>query len=168
MPRKKHVPRVTGSRRTPVDVLLTEDVPRVGTRGDIVRVKPGYARNYLVPQGMATIATEHNRRMVELHQQKLAELEAERRKFLKKLAQDVGRYSVTIEANANKEGHLYGSIVAADISKSLQSAGYDVTPEQVCIEGPLKELGMYTVAIQLDAEIQTEVKVWVVPTATAQ
>jgi len=132
-----------------------------------VHVKPGYARNYLLPQGLATIATEHNKRMVALHQQRLTELDKERRRRLKKLGSELSKYSVTIDANANKDGHLYGSIMAADISKALQAAGYDVAPDQVRLEGPLKELGMYTVAIQLHSDIKTEVKVWVVPTATA-
>jgi len=166
MSRKRQLATVSGSTRSSVDLLLADDVPLLGKRGDMVRVKPGYARNYLLPQGLATIATAHNKRLVERHERRLAELEVDRRKRLKKLAEDLSKYSVTIEANANKDGHLYGSIVATDISKTLKSAGYAVAPEQVSIEGPLKELGMYTIGIVLHAEVQTEVKVWVVPAAT--
>ncbi len=167
MPRKTSQFAVAGSRNTSVDVLLAEDVPNLGQQGDIVRVKPGYARNYLLPQGMAAIATDHNKRMVEQHKIKVEALQAERLKQLKELASNVQKYSVTIEENANKEGHLYGSVVATDISKSLKSAGYDISPEQIKLEGPLKELGMYTVAIELHAKVTTEVKVWVVPAASA-
>ena len=77
-------------------------------------------------------------------------------------------FNVTIEAQANEEGHLYGSIGANDISKQLKTAGFSVEPEQIRLEGPLKELAMYTVKIQLHADIESEVKVWVVPTATAK
>jgi large subunit ribosomal protein L9 len=157
---------VSGSSRTSIDVLLTEDIDAVGKQGDIIRVRPGYARNFLLPQGLATIATEHNKRMVDRHKLKVAELQAQRVKELRSRADAIGKYSVTLEANANKEGHLYGSIVANDISKALKSAGYGVEPDHIKLEGPLKELGMYTVRVELHAEVKTEVKVWVVPTAS--
>lgn len=148
-----------------VELLLAEDVKPLGTRGDIVRVKAGYARNYLLPHGYATVATEENKQRVEEHREKLVQYEAKRLQDTRKLADTVSRYSVTIEANANPEGHLYGSIVANDISKDLVKAGYPVQPEHVQLEGPLKELGMYTVKLQLHPEVSSEVKVWVVPTA---
>src|SRR5437016_11254589 len=153
------------SRRS-VELLLTEDVAALGKQGEIVHVRAGYARNYLLPQGLATVASEHNKRMVEKHRERLAGLAKQKLAELKKLADAISKYSVTIEAHANEEGHLYGSIGAADISKSLRSASFDVAPEAVRLEGPLKELAMYTVKIQLHADVATEVKVWVVPTAS--
>lgn len=163
MVRKMRSKAVVGSTNTSVEVLLAERVESLGEQGDIVRVKPGYARNFLLPQGLATIATEHNKRMVEMHRARQEEIEKERLKKIRKLREDVEKYSVTIEANANEEGHLYGSVVEADISRSLRAAGYDVKPEHVKLDGPLKELGMYTVKFQLHADIKGEVKVWVVP-----
>ncbi|RMG35937.1 MAG: 50S ribosomal protein L9 [Planctomycetota bacterium] len=167
MPRKlKRKPvGVTGTRRTTVELLLTSDVPHLGKHGDIVRVRPGYARNYLIPQGLATVATEHNKRMVELHRQKLEELRRQRLQRLRELAKRVADYSVTLEANATPEGHLYGSIGAADIAKALQAAGFEIQPEHICLEGPLKVLGKYTIKLQLEEDITSEVKVWVVPPA---
>ena len=158
---------VSGSSRASIDVLLTEDVASLGSQGDIVRVKPGYARNFLLPQGLATVATEQNKQMVQKHKLRVAELQQQRLKQLRGQADAVSKYSVTLEANANKEGHLYGSIVASDISKALKSAGYPVEPDHIKLEGPLKELGMYTVRVELHAEVKTEVKVWVVPSASA-
>lgn len=163
MVRKMRTKAVTGSSNTNVEVLLAERVESLGEQGDIVRVKPGYARNYLLPHGLATIATEHNKRMVAVHRAKQEEIEKERLKKVRKLREDVEKYSVTIEANANEEGHLYGSVVDADISRSLRAAGFDIKPEQIKLEGPLKELGMYTVKFQLHQDIKGEVKVWVVP-----
>lgn len=154
------------SSRRSVELMLTEDIATLGKQGEIVQVRAGYARNYLLPQGLATVANEHNKRMVEKHRLKLAELDKQRLQELKKLADAISKYSVTIEAHANEEGHLYGSIGAADISKSLRGASFDVSAECVRLEGPLKELAMYTVKIQLHPEVETEVKVWVVPTAT--
>lgn len=156
---------VTGSSRTVVAVLLTEDVQGLGKQGEIIRVKPGYARNFLLPQGLATIASEHNKQMVELHRRQMQEYEVQRKKTLEALAEAVSKYSVTLEANANKDNQLYGSIGETDISKALNSAGFDISPEMVALEGPLKLLGMYTVKVQLSSEVQTEVKVWIVPTA---
>ncbi len=166
MSRNRATVGVAGTTKTSVELLLAEDVPVLGKQGKIVRVKPGYARNFLLPQGVATVATDHNKRKVEKHQQKLAELQASRIGETKKLAESISKYSVTLEANANADGHLYGSIVAADISKTLTTAGYAVEPDNVRLEGPLRELGMYTVKIHLNADIETEIKVWVVPAAS--
>lgn len=157
----------TGTKRRGSELLLAEDVPALGKQGEIVTVKPGYARNYLLPQGLATVATEHNKRMVEQHKKRCAEAQQQRLQSIRKLADSVSKYSVTLEANANQEGHLYGSITAPDISKSLKVAGFDISQDQIRLEGPLKETGMYTVKIHLHADIETDVKVWVVPTATA-
>jgi large subunit ribosomal protein L9 len=165
MVRRRKNRAVTGSTRSSVELLLAEDVKSLGEQGDIVRVKPGYARNYLLPQGLATVATEHNKQMVERHRQRMQDLVAERIKDLRSLADAVSKYSVTLEANANEEGHLYGSIVATDISKALKSADYAVEPDHIKLEGPLKELGMYTVAVELHPKAKCELKVWVVPMA---
>jgi large subunit ribosomal protein L9 len=137
----------------------------LGKTGDIVRVKAGFARNYLMPNGLATVATEENKRMVKRHQEKLVEIQKQKMAELQKRADAIGKYSVTLEANANEEGHLYGSIMGPDISKALKSAGYGVETENVRLDGPIKELGLYTVKIQLHTDINTEIKVWVVPAA---
>lgn len=151
-----------------IELLLAENVQNLGKQGEIVRVKPGYARNYLLPQGLATVATAHNKRMVERHQQKLEDLRKQKLQRLVQLADRVSKYSVTLEANANDEGQLYGSITAPEISKALKSAGYDVDVDHIKLEGQLKVLGMYTVALQFSPDIQTEVKVWVVPTSRSK
>lgn len=157
---------VGGSRNTSVEILLAESVPALGKQGEIVRVKPGFARNYLLPHGLATIATENNKKLVEKHAIRLADLEKQRIKQLRARSEALAKYSVTLEANANEEGHLYGSILANDVSKALKAAGHDVSADQVRLEGPLKELGMYTVKVDLHPQVKTEVKVWVVPTAS--
>jgi large subunit ribosomal protein L9 len=153
-----------GARRG-VELLLAENVANLGRQGDIVRVKPGYARNFLLPQGLATVATDSNKRMVESHRQRQAQAAAKKLDEFRKLANKLADYPVTMEANANDEGHLYGSVVAVDISRELKKASFDVEPEQIVLEGPLKELGMYTVQLQLHPEVPAEVKVWVVPAA---
>jgi len=151
-----------------VQLLLIQSVDHVGKQGDVVTVKRGYALNYLLPQGLATIANDHHKRMVEKHRARLQEIEKARLATLRQLAEAIGKQSVTIEANANEEGHLYGSVNANEIAAALKGAGFHITTDQVRLEGPLKELGLYTVKIHLHAEIDAELKVWVVPTVTSE
>ncbi|MFT4556024.1 MAG: large subunit ribosomal protein L9 [Porticoccaceae bacterium] len=167
MLRKNRIKAIPGTRRRMSELLLAESVPNVGAQGDIVRVRAGFARNYLVPQGLATIATDENKAAVEDHKKAQAAARKNQVKSLRDLAESVGKYSVTLEAHANKEGHLYGSILAADISAQLKAANFLIEASQVRLEGPLKETGMYTVKVQLDPEVDSEVKVWVVPKAGA-
>jgi len=151
-----------------VQLLLIQSVDHVGKQGDVVTVKRGYALNYLLPQGLATVATDHHKRMVEKHRARLQEIEKARLASLRQLAEAIAKQSVTIEANANEEGHLYGSVNAHEIASALKGAGFHITTDQVRLEGPLKELGLYTVKIHLHAEIDAELKVWVVPSVTTE
>jgi len=150
-----------------VEVLLVHDVEKLGQRGEIVKVKPGYARNFLLPQGKATPATQQNKRMVEKHKEKLAAIEVGRMKQYQRIADAVSKYSATIEAHATSDNHLYGSVVARDISEALKAAGHPVEAEHVRLDGPIKELGMYTVKLKFHEKVNAEVKVWVVPSATS-
>jgi large subunit ribosomal protein L9 len=147
-----------------IHLILTQAVPKVGQPGDLVKVRPGYARNCLVPQGLATFATQNNLRMVEKHRERLKQLDEARRMDLQNLAAQLAQRSLTIEANANAEGHLYGSVNADQIAESLRKEGFPIQAENVRIEGPLKELGLYSIKIQLAQEVHGEVKLWVVPT----
>jgi large subunit ribosomal protein L9 len=149
-----------------IQLILAQAVPKLGQAGDVVKVRPGFARNYLVPQGLATFATAHNLRMIEKHRQRLKELEEARRADLQNLAAQIAQRSLTIEANANPEGHLYGSVNADNIAEALRREGFPVQGENVRIEGPLKELGLYTIKIHLAQDVEGEVKLWVVPTHT--
>ena len=159
--RLKRLPR---GKHNGVELLLIQSVDHVGQQGDVVEVKRGYAMNYLLPQGLATIATDHHKRMVEKHRAKLQEIQNARMAGLRQLADSLARQSITIEANANDEGHLYGSVGAPEIVAALKKAEFTITADQVRLKGPLKELGLYTVNIHLGHEVEAELKVWVVPT----
>jgi large subunit ribosomal protein L9 len=148
-----------------VQLLLIQSVDHLGKQGDVVEVRPGYANNYLLPQGLATLATDHHKRMVEKHRAQLLEIEKSRLADLRSLAELLTKQSVTIEANANDEGHLYGSVGASEIAAALKQNDITLAPGQIRLEGPLKELGLYTVKVHLHQEIDAELKVWVVPTA---
>lgn len=161
----KRLPR---GKHNGVELLLIQTVDHVGQQGDVVEVKRGYALNYLLPQGLATIATDHHKRMVEKHRARLQEIQNARMANLRELAGNLAQQSVTIEANANDEGHLYGSVGAVEIVQALKRNEVTITADQVRLKGPLKELGLYTVNVHLGHEVEAELKVWVVPTVTEE
>ena len=158
--------RLPKGNRGGVELLLVHNVEHLGKQGDVVEVKRGYAYNYLLPQGLATVATEHHKRMVEKHRAKLEEIARERLAGLRSLLAELVRTSVTIEANANDEGHLYGSVGGPEIARSLKQQDLSVTPEQIILQGPLKEVGLYTVRVRLASEVEGDLKVWVVPSSS--
>jgi large subunit ribosomal protein L9 len=158
--------RLPKGKRGGVELLLIHNVEHLGKQGDVVEVKRGYAYNYLLPQGLATVATEHHKRMVEKHRAKLEEIARERLAGLRSLLQELSRASVTIEANANDEGHLYGSVAAPEISRSLKQLDLMVAPEHIILHGPQKEVGLYTVKVRLAPEVEGDLKVWVVPSSS--
>ena len=150
-----------------VQLLLIQSVDHLGKQGDVVEVKPGYATNYLLPQGLATLATDHHKRMVEKHRARLMEIEKARLADLQSLARSLSDVSLNIEANADSGGMLYGSVRAVEIVAAAKKEGLSLEQNQVRLEGPLKEIGMYNVKVQLHRDISAELKVWVVPTADA-
>src|SRR5262245_9067694 len=145
-----------------MQLVLTEDVANLGKQGDLVEVKPGYGRNYLLPNGLATVPTEHNLRLLERYKQRVQQARDAKIADLKNMADQIQRLNVTIDANANEEGHLYGSVGAPEISKALKAHNLAIDPEMVRLEGPIKECALYAVKIHLGYEIDTEVKVLVV------
>jgi len=147
-----------------MQLVLTEDVPNLGKQGDLVEVKPGYGRNYLLPNGMATVPTSHNLRLLERYKVRVNQAREARIADLRVLAEQIQRVPhVTVEANANEEGHLYGSVGGAEISKALKGKNLKVEPDMVRLEGPIKECALYEVKLHLGYEIETSVKVAVVP-----
>jgi large subunit ribosomal protein L9 len=158
--------RLPKGERGGVELLLVHNVEHLGKQGDVVEVKRGYAYNYLLPQGLATVATEHHKRMVEKHRAKLEEIARERLAGLRSLLAELVRTSVTIEANANDEGHLYGSVGGPEIARSLKQQDLSINPDQIILQGPLKEVGLYTVRVRLAPEVEGDLKVWVVPSSS--
>jgi large subunit ribosomal protein L9 len=146
-----------------MQIVLTEDVPNLGKQGDVVEVKPGYGRNYLLPRGMATLPTPHNLRLLERYKIRVRQAREARIADLKNLAEQLQKMAgITLEANANDEGHLYGSVGPQEIAKGLRSKALPVDPEMVRLEGPIKETGLYAIKLNLGYEIESEVKVAVI------
>src|ERR671924_720496 len=147
-PKLRHKPK-TPFRPLPVgprggvELLLIHTVEHVGKQGQVVEVRPGYAYNYLIPHGLTTLASDHHKRMVEKHKAKLQQIELSRQAELRRQANELAKQSITIEANATEDGHLYGSVGAADIVAALKSSDVHLSADQIRLEGPLKELGLY-------------------------
>ncbi len=151
-----------------VELLLIHNVEDLGKQGDVVEVRTGYALNYLIPQGLATLASDHHKRMVEKHRAKLQAIEKAHQSDLRKKAVEIAKQSITIEANATEDGHLYGSVGAVEIVAALKKNDIHLHADQIKLEGVLKELGLYTVKFRLASEVEGELKVWVVPQVGAE
>ncbi len=145
-------------------IVLVEDVTHVGNAGDQVEVKPGYARNYLIPNGYAVIPNPHDLKLLERHQIKVTKARDARVADLKVLAEQLSRLpSVTIEAQANEENHLYGSIGPIEISKTLKGKNLMVEPDMVKLEHPIKEANTLTeIPLALGYGIEAKIQVLVV------
>ncbi len=145
-----------------LEVILRRKVENLGDVGDVVSVRPGYARNYLLPQGLAYAATEQNRRRLE--QERAAALLAEERDLsnARVLAERLEGASITFSMLAGEEGRLYGSVGPRDIAAQLSEQGFDVHGRHVVMKEPIKALGVYSVPIRLYPEAEASIKVWVV------
>jgi large subunit ribosomal protein L9 len=143
-------------------VILKTDVSPLGKSGELVEVKPGYGRNYLIPHNLAVEATrknvnqlDHEKRLIALQQHhQLADAE--------KLLQRLESYSCTIPCKVGEEDRLFGSVTARDIAETLHKDGYPVDKRDVQLEEPLKNLGVYTVPVRVGPKIEAKLKVWLV------
>jgi large subunit ribosomal protein L9 len=160
----KHRNQVRKGSHGGMQLVLTEDVANLGRQGDLVEVKPGYGRNYLLPNGLATIPSDHNLRLLGRYKERVQQAREARLADLRVLAEQIQRVPhVTVEANANEEGHLYGSVGAPEISRALKGKNLNVEPDMVRLEGLIKECALYAVKLNLGHDIETEVKVLVIP-----
>lgn len=143
-------------------LLLLKDVRKLGHIGDIVEVSRGYARNYLLPQLLATDPTEENIRAIEEEKKAAAVERARRLREYESLAEKLREVTITIEAAANPEGTLYGAVHAKEIAEALQAQGYPVLADQVALDAPIRTLDNRAVRLEFSDEISAEVKLWVV------
>src|SRR5581483_152169 len=130
-----------------VKLLLQESIKNVGRVGDIVEVSPGYARNYLLPQGLAVEPTPNNVKKIEARRKEIERQERERREQQAALIKQLEGVEVTLERRANEQGHLFGSVTATDIARGLQAQGFNVEPGDVNLPGKLDRIDTYQVQI---------------------
>jgi large subunit ribosomal protein L9 len=146
-----------------MEVILREDVPDLGTVGDVVKVKPGYARNYLLPRGLAVVADRRNIGVLE-HQKRLVADKRERdRRHAETVAQTVSGIRLTIKARAGEEGKLFGSVTNIDIEKALTDRGVAIERRRIRLEDPIKSIGEHVVPVHLAGGVTAQVTVVVEP-----
>lgn len=143
-------------------IILREDVERLGKRGDIVTVKDGYARNYLIPRRLALLATPGNLKTFEEEKKQQEVRENKARRLADQLAKKLKSVSITATVAVGEEDRVFGSITAQTISNLLKEKGFDVDKKKILLEEPIKALGVYTIPLKLHHDVQGKVKVWVV------
>lgn len=143
-------------------VILKETVEKLGSSGDIVEVKPGYGRNFLIPRGLALRATEANIRSVEEKKRRAIAMEGKEKKEAQILAEKLTATSVTILVEVGEDEKLFGSVTSMDIAKVLDEEGVEVDKRDILLEDPIKKLGVYDIQIRVHPETTATIKVWVV------
>lgn len=147
-----------------MNVILLDNVDNLGNIGDLVKVKPGYARNYLIPQGKAALATPENMQQIEARRAELEKAAGEELAAAKERAKLIEGTEVVISANAGSEDKLFGSVGPIDICAALEEVQVEVERSEIRMpEGPIQELGEYDIGVHLHPEVDVEIKVRIVP-----
>ena len=145
-----------------MDVILRQDVDSLGKAGEVVTVKDGYARNFLLPRGLAFQATDAAKRRFEAERAGKAKVQAAVADSARAIAQKLEPVSLTFTMKAGEGDKLFGSVTAADIAAKLAEEGFTIDKKHIELDEPLKALGVYKVAVRLHADVRPEVRVWVV------
>ena len=144
-----------------IKIILRKDVKRVGSAGEVLSVKDGFARNFLLPRGLAFSATDDNLKRVETDKKKLEQERTTLKKKTQQLADQINGLSCTIAVEAQDE-NLFGSIGADDIVKALEEEQIAIDKNSIVLDDPIKKLGIYEIGVKLDSETNAKIKVWVV------
>jgi large subunit ribosomal protein L9 len=145
-----------------MEVILRQAVENVGKPGEIVKVSNGFARNYLLPRGLAYEATAGNRKRIEQEKARLEAAENQRKAEADELAARLEPVQLTFSARVGEEDKLFGSVTSADIAHQLQAQGFQIEKRQIDLHEPIKSLGVFKVPVRLHAEVKPEIKVWVI------
>jgi large subunit ribosomal protein L9 len=147
----------------PVQVILRDDVPNLGKIGDVVRVKPGYARNFLLPRGLAVEANPKNLRMLEHHKRVITAKADREHKSAEASAKRLDGLQLTVRARAGEEGRLFGSVTNMDIERLLAEKGFQVDRRRIALEEPIKQLGTFPITVQVGRTVRATVQLTVEP-----
>ena len=148
-----------------MEVILREDIDKLGTRGQVVKVAPGYARNFLLPKRLAVAATDSNKKIVEQERQAHVRKEAKVSADAQDLAKLLAAVTITISQKAGENDHLFGSVTAKDIADALEKQNYTIDRRKIQLEEPIKTLGEYKITIRLHKDVSVELPVNVVKEA---
>ena len=144
-----------------MEIILRQAVENLGKPGDVVNVKSGYARNYLLPHGLAYEATPGNLKRIQQERDRLEAAENERRAGAQGIAEKLEQVSLTFSARVGEEGKLFGSVTATDIAQQLETQGFHIEKRQIDLHEPIKALGVYRVPVRLHADVNPDIRVWV-------
>ena len=142
-----------------MDVILLERIEKLGSIGDVVKVKNGYARNFLLPRGKALRANESNRKVFEANREKIEATNAERRSHAETDAAKIDGAKIQLIRQASNAGHLYGSVSARDLAEALEAQGHKVAKNQIVLDKPIKSIGLQDVKIALHPEVSVTISV---------
>lgn len=145
-----------------MEVILREDIEKLGHRGEVVKVAPGYARNFLLPKKLAVAATPSNKKIVEQEREAYLRREAKAKNEAEELGRMLASLTVTISQRAGDEGHLFGSVTAKDIADGLERQNYTIDRRKIQLEDPIKNTGEYKIPVRLHREVTAEIAVNVV------
>jgi large subunit ribosomal protein L9 len=145
-----------------MEVILQQDVDNLGTIGEVVRVKPGYARNYLLPRGLALVADPKNLATLEHQKRQMAAKRAKVQKTNSDAAAKLAAVEVVIAARVGEEDKLFGSVTNQDVAKALAAQGFEVERKKISLEAPIKALGDFTATVNLGADVKAPIKIKVV------
>lgn len=145
-----------------MEVILLDAVPKLGNRGEMVKVKPGYARNYLFPRKLALPASEANRRVFQENERMLIRRDTQAMEAARAQAAKLAGAAVTVTVQVGEEDKMYGSVTTLDIFHHLTEQGYQLERRQIRLDEPIKQLGEYTVDVRLHREVSAPIKVSVV------
>jgi large subunit ribosomal protein L9 len=148
-----------------MEVILREDVEKLGARGQLVKVTPGYARNYLLPKRLAVAATESNKKIVEQERQAHVRKESKLVADASELAKMISNISITFSQKAGESDQLFGSVTSKDIAEALEKQGYTIDRRKVVLDEPIKTLGEFKVPLRLHRDVPAEITVHVVKEA---
>jgi large subunit ribosomal protein L9 len=145
-----------------MEVILREEVEKLGNRGDVVKVKPGYARNFLLPKRLAMVATESNKKIVEQEKEAYLRKEAKLAGEARDLGALLANVTLTFTQRAGEEGHLFGSVTSKDIAEALERQNFNIDRRKILLEDPIKNVGEFKVPLRLHREVTQEITVNVV------
>ena len=145
-----------------MQIILRQAIDNLGKPGDVVTVRPGYGRNFLLPRGLAYEATPGNLKRIAQERSRLEAAENERRDAAQNVAGRLEQVSLTFSARVGEEGKLFGSVTAADIHHQLAAQGFTLERRQIDLHEPIKALGVYKVPVRLHADVKPEIRVWVI------
>ncbi|MBI5149389.1 MAG: 50S ribosomal protein L9 [Candidatus Omnitrophica bacterium] len=144
-----------------MEVILSQDVLKLGKTGEVVKVKEGYARNFLIPRKMAWVATPQNLKKIEQMEKKRKVQYEHQKADAEQLAEKFNKLSCTISVEVNDLERLYGAVTETDILKAIEAEGFNVERRQIVIEKPIEELGIFEVGVKLHPEVTAKIRLWV-------